>query len=115
MTNGTLSGKQRHFVWMVGQLIVWAYEHGYELTFGETYRTPDQEALDWQAGRGILRSLHMIRLAIDLNLFIGGHYQPDTAAYRPLGEYWESLGGAWGGRFTNPYGNHFSLEYNGTC
>ncbi|HBJ0947911.1 TPA: M15 family metallopeptidase, partial [Escherichia coli] len=30
------------------------------------------------------------------------------------GEYWESLGGSWGGRFkSRPDGNHFSLEHNG--
>ena len=28
-----------------------------------------------------------------------------------LGEYWESIGGSWGGRFND--GNHYSLEHNG--
>ncbi len=65
-------------------------------------------------GKGIANSLHCQRLAVDFNLFINGIYQTDTAAYKPLGEYWESLGGAWGGRFkSRPDGNHFSFEYNG--
>ncbi|EJY8354924.1 M15 family metallopeptidase, partial [Cronobacter sakazakii] len=47
-------------------------------------------------------------------LFINGKYATRTEDYLPLGEYWESLGGSWGGRFkTNPDGNHFSLEHNG--
>ncbi|HAO1973206.1 TPA: M15 family peptidase, partial [Escherichia coli] len=29
------------------------------------------------------------------------------------GEYWESIGGTWGGRFSRADGNHFSLEHNG--
>jgi len=28
-----------------------------------------------------------------------------------LGEYWEGMGGSWGGRFSD--GNHFSLTHNG--
>ncbi|HGV6771546.1 TPA: M15 family metallopeptidase, partial [Escherichia coli] len=61
----------------------------------------------------IRNSLHTLRLAVDFNLFINGEYQTDTDAYRPLGEYWESIGGTWGGRFSRADGNHFSLEHNG--
>jgi hypothetical protein len=113
MINLTLRGKQSHFVWMLGQLIAWAYAHGYELTIGEATRTDAEALANYQAGRGILRSLHIIRLAVDLNLFIGGNYERDSAAYMPLGLYWESLGGSWGGRFSTPDGNHFSLEHDG--
>lgn len=108
-----LSGKQRHFAWMVGQLITWAYAHGYELVLGECKRDPRVAQLDAESGAGISNSLHLLSLAIDVALFIGGSYQTDSAAYTPLGEYWESLGGTWGGRFTRPDGNHFSLEHNG--
>lgn len=108
-----LSEKQQLFVVMVGNLIHWAEEHGYRLTFGEAYRTPEQAALNAHKGSGISNSLHTQRLAVDFNLFINGVYQTDSAAYRPLGEYWESLGGSWGGRFSKPDGNHFSLEHNG--
>jgi hypothetical protein len=51
-------------------------------------------------------SFHYMRLAIDLNLFWKGTYLTETADYEVLGEYWESLGGTWGGRFDD--GNHFS-------
>lgn len=110
----TLSEKQQLFTRLIAQLILWADEKGYRLTFGEAYRTPEQAALNAKTGSGISNSLHTKRLAVDLNLFINGQYQTDSAAYLPLGEYWESLGGSWGGRFkSRPDGNHFSLEHEG--
>ncbi|EEA2960285.1 M15 family peptidase [Salmonella enterica subsp. enterica serovar Heidelberg] len=110
----TLSEKQQLFTIMVANLIHWAEEHGYRLTFGEAYRTPEQAALNAKKGSGITNSLHTRRLAVDFNLFVNGQYQTRTEDYLPLGEYWESLGGSWGGRFkSRPDGNHFSLEYDG--
>lgn len=109
----SLGEKQRWFTNLVAQLIEWCYRQGFELTFGEAYRTPEQAALDAKSGSGIANSLHTKRLAIDLNLFIDGSYQTSTEAYRPMGEFWESLGGSWGGRFSKPDGNHFSLEHEG--
>ncbi|MCX8337940.1 M15 family metallopeptidase [Escherichia coli] len=108
-----LSEKQQLFAVMIADLIHWAQEHGYRLTFGEAYRTPEQAALNAKSGKGIRNSPHTLRLAVDFNLFINGKYQADTDAYRPLGEYWESIGGTWGGRFSRADGNHFSLEHNG--
>ncbi|KYT38048.1 M15 family metallopeptidase [Escherichia coli] len=108
-----LSEKQQLFAVMIADLIHWAQEHDYRLTFGEAYRTPEQAALNAKSGKGIRNSLHTLRLAVDFNLFINGEYQADTDAYRPLGEYWESIGGTWGGRFSRADGNHFSLEHNG--
>lgn len=107
----TLSEKQALFTVMIAKLIFWADEHGYRLTFGEAYRTPEQAKLNAQSGKGIASSLHTQRLAVDFNLFINGVYQTTTDAHRPLGEYWESIGGTWGGRFND--GNHYSLEHNG--
>jgi hypothetical protein len=109
----TLSEKQRKFVSMVAQLIQFTYAYGYELTFGEAYRSPERAAANAARGLGISNSLHTKCLAIDLNLFINGVYQTDSEAHRPLGEYWESLGGTWGGRFKKPDGNHYSLEHEG--
>jgi len=109
----SLSEKQQKFTVMIGRLIEWADQNGYGLTFGEAYRTPEQAQLNAKSGKGIANSLHTQRLAVDFNLFVNGQYQTDSAAYKPLGEYWESLGGAWGGRFSKPDGNHFSLEHNG--
>jgi len=108
-----LSDKQREFPLMVAALIQWAYEQGYELTLGEAYRTPEQAALNAASGKGIANTLHTKRLAIDLNLFKDGVYLTNSTDYLPLGEKWEQLGGSWGGRFSKPDGNHFSLSHEG--
>lgn len=111
----TLGEKQRKFTSLVGQLIAWAYANGYELTFGEAYRTPEQAALNAQTGAGIVHSLHIIRLAVDLNLFVGGDYKSDTDSYKSLGDFWKTLDPdcSWGGDFSKPDGNHFSLQHEG--
>jgi len=112
----TLGEKQRLFARLVGQLIVWAYSRGFELTFGEALRTEAQAAANAASGAGISNSLHKIRLAIDMNLFVAGIYQTDSGAYKPLGDYWKSLHPLcrWGGDFVKrPDGNHFSLEHEG--
>jgi len=108
----TLGDKQRLFVRLVGKLIEWAYAHGYELTFGDAYRDPRSHGAPGVEGvYGESYSNHKIRLAVDFNLFKNGKYLTSTEDYLPLGEYWESLGGAWGGRFGD--GNHFSMEHDG--
>ncbi len=110
----SLGNEQRLFVKMVGQLIAWAYEHGYELTFGDAYRDPRVFGpMGTKEGYGRASSNHKRRLAIDFNLFKDGVWLTATEDHRPTGEYWESIGGTWGGRFSNPDGNHYSLEYQG--
>ena len=100
----SLGSKQRRFTRMVAELILFAYRSGYELTFGDAYRDP-------RTPYGHTESLHRKRLAVDLNLFKDGKYLTATDDHTPLGEYWEHLGGTWGGRFKD--GNHYSLEHNG--
>lgn len=100
----TLREKQSRFAHMAAILILVAEEMGYEVTLGDAYRDP-------RAPYGHPNSLHKLRLAIDLNLFRDGQYLRDTKDYEPLGLFWESIGGSWGGRFHD--GNHFSLEHEG--
>ena len=112
----TLRQKQSVFVRLVASLILRAYRDGYELTFGETYRTPEQAALNAKKGIGAKTSLHTQRLAIDLNLFKDGVFLQTTEAHKPLGEWWEALSTpeyrcCWGGRFND--GNHYSIEHGG--
>ncbi len=98
---------------MVGSLLIWADAHGYKLVGGELQRSKAQAQANAQAGVGIVNSLHLLALAIDLHILReDGTYETDSAAYRALGEEWKSLGGSWGGRFARPDGNHFSLEHN---
>jgi len=95
---GAVREKQSKFVYMVARLILFAYESGYELTFGDAW-----------ASRGHKDgSFHYRRLAIDLNLFKDGAYLRETIDHLPLGEFWEGIGGTWGGRFKWPDGNHYS-------
>lgn len=99
-----LVSKQHKFTQMVARLLLQAEALGYEVTFGDAYRDPS-------AGYGHKRSLHQKRLAIDLNLFKNGEWLSKTEDHFALGEYWESIGGTWGGRFDD--GNHYSLEHEG--
>ena len=103
---------QRKFTLMIAQLIVFAYSKGYELTFGDAYRDPRLHGeLGQSKGYGNASSLHKLRLAVDFNLFKDGKYLKTTEDHKELGEFWEALGGTWGGRFDD--GNHYSLKYRG--
>lgn len=109
-----LGDKQRQFTRMIGLLIEWAYQNGYELTFGDAYRDPRLHgSVGEKKGYGAASSNHKVRLAVDFNLFKDGKFLTATEDHRPLGEYWESLGGSWGGRFKSADGNHYSLEHEG--
>lgn len=109
----TLGQKQRRFTKMVAKLIDFAYANGYELTFGDAYRDPRLHGdMGVKKGYGHSKSNHKIRLAVDFNLFKDGKYLASSEDHKPLGEFWESIGGTWGGRFND--GNHYSLEHNGT-
>ena len=95
-----LREKQSAFVRMTAKLILYASSIGYDFTYGDAYRDP-------RCPYGSKTSKHHDRLAVDFNLFIDGKYRRDTEAHKPLGEYWESIGGTWGGRFKNKDGNHY--------
>lgn len=103
--------KQQRFAVMAADLIKFLTEKGYGITFGEAWRTPEQAALNAAKGIGIKNSLHIDRLAIDLNLFADGVWLKNPDNYKTAGEFWESIGGTWGGRFGDA--NHFSLTHDG--
>lgn len=112
--------KQYIFSGLVARLILYAYQQGYKVTLGEAWRSPETCELYEKEGKGIRNSLHNDRLAIDLNLFKNDDYLIDSAQYIVLGEFWEGLSDAsmgikcvWGGSFTQPDGNHFSIEHRG--
>lgn len=112
----TLREKQSIFALEVANLIQHAYALGYEITFGETYRSPEEAERLAKAGLGKKTSLHTKRLAIDLNLFKDGIYLTKTEDHRELGEWWEFQSTdkytcCWGGRFKD--GNHYSIEHGG--
>lgn len=118
----TLREKQSAFARCAAALIQQMERSGYEVTFGETYRPPETAALFAKQGKGSKNSLHIQRLAIDLNLFLNGKYLTATEDHRIFGEWWEAYGLKlglplyWGGRFVDkkgrpePDGNHYSLS-----
>jgi hypothetical protein len=95
----SLQSRQSQFLHMLVLLILYAEQRGYQLTGGD---------LSAKSGH-IKGSFHYKRLAIDLNLFKDNVYLRKTEAHLFLGEFWESIGGTWGGRFRNKDGNHYSL------
>ncbi len=117
----SLGSKQRLFAQLFGEFLMWIYEQGYAVTFGDAYRDPrvfGQVGEKKPGSYGRSKSNHKIRLAKDLNLFKkneAGHWQymTETEDHRPLGEHWESMHPLcrWGGYFND--GNHYSLEHNG--
>jgi hypothetical protein len=115
----TESEQQRLFAKLVGDLLVWIYysqaSMGWEITFGEAWRTPEQAALDASKGIGIAHSLHTERMAIDLNLWKNGAYTSNPEDYRPIGDYWKLLNPLcrWGGDFKIVDADHFSLAWDG--
>lgn len=122
-----LVSRQWIFLRTFSALVQWADQRGYVLTAGELWRPPEMVAIYAADGRGVEKSQHPKRLAVDLNLFLrpvhGGSlvYQTDSAAYEPLGDFWEAQHELcrWGGRFTkklpsglvvpDPDGNHFEV------
>lgn len=105
----SLGSDQREFTRMLQLLLEFLHDNGYEATLGDAYRDKRVHG-DYgvRVGYGHSRSFHKKRLAIDLNLFKDGKYLTDTEDHRPLGMFWKSIGGTWGGDFKKKDGNHYS-------
>ena len=111
-----MSKLQEEFAQSAAKLIQKAAELGYTVTLGEAWRTAEQAQWDADHGKGISHSLHMERLAIDLNFFKDGVYLTDGSKIKEVGTWWKSLGTnyRWGGDFQHlPDGNHFSITPDG--
>ena len=116
----TLLEKQFLFSKLISKFILELGDSGYGVTLGEAHRSDETAAIYAAKGKGILKSVHRIRLAFDLNLFKDGIYLTRTESYLEAGELWESYSTeeikcCWGGRFMSLQdGNHFSIEHDGT-
>ena len=120
MSEPTLSERQRLFVKCLGALIQYATQQRYELTLGEGYILEQRKTRSGNVvsdGVHMPGSLHYVRLAQDLNLWVGGMYITDGGhpAWTDLGTYFEGLDPLcrWGGRFRSGDANHVSVTYNG--
>ena len=96
-----LSEKQRIFTYNIACLIHFAYDQqGIELTFGEAYRTKEQQKIYIEQGKSqTMNSNHLNRLAVDFNFFVDGKLTYDWEVVKPIGDYWKSLHpkNRWGG------------------
>lgn len=98
----TLRETQSTFAKNFAEFISWLYSEGYEVTFGEAYRTSEQA--EWYKKTGFskagLKSLHCSRLAFDINIFKNGNLL-SSKDLTDVGMKWESMHpyNSWGGFF----------------
>lgn len=112
----TLHQAQALHVRLIAKLIEFVYaQPGYELTWGEAFRTAEQAQWDETNHTGIVNSVHCQRLAVDFMLFKNGFYLTDPSEYTFMGEYWKTLDPLcrWGGDFEIVDADHFSITWNG--
>lgn len=112
----TLGDKQKLFAKYFGMLLTWLYANGYEVTINEVLRTRAQADANTASGAGISKSLHLLKLAGDINIFKYGQFLITVEEIRPVGNYWKSLDPncCWGGDFkTSPDADHFSYTHEG--
>jgi hypothetical protein len=111
----SLGERQELFTYLLAELILFIYGRGYKVRMGEVLRTKAQAEANAASGAGISNSLHLDKLAADLNLFKDGVFLTESEDHRPFGEFWKSLHEdcAWGGDFSRPDGNHYSISFDG--
>jgi hypothetical protein len=106
--------KQELFSILIAEHVIWLYEQGYKVRWGDTYRDARVHGVVGEKkGYGNAYSMHKDKCAADLNLFKNGEFLTTTEGHRISGEKWESRHDlcAWGGRWKD--GNHYSLEHEG--
>jgi hypothetical protein len=117
-----LAQKQALFARLMAQLTLWIFDQGWELTLSDGGVTLQRKvelqdgtrvkAIDREHREG---SLHYVRLAQDVNLFVDGEYITDGShpAYQMIGRRWKGMDSLarWGGDFGDA--NHFSLAHDG--
>lgn len=111
----TLGDKQKLFAKYFGMLLTWLYANGYEVTINEVLRTKQQATINAATGAGIVNSLHLYKLAGDINIFKNGHFLTTVEEIKPVGDYWKSIDTncCWGGDFHKPDADHFSYTHEG--
>ena len=100
----TLRERQSVFAVMLGKLLCFADKQGTPVCILELYRSLETQKA--YVARGVsktLNSKHLEGLAVDLvfleDLRDDGKMNYSPEKYLTLGQFWESIGGRWGGRF----------------
>ena len=111
---------QSLLVLSIGKLFAYAQSKNYVLTLAEGFVQEvrkTREGLWVQDGVHMPSSLHYLRLAQDLNLWVDGELitHGSHLAWQDLGDFWENLDPscAWGGHFTSHDACHFSIAFKG--
>lgn len=96
----SLSWRQAEFTHAFALLVLKAESLGLHVKVQEWNRLESTQKEYVAAGKSkTINSRHLDRLAVDIALILpSGEVLTGGEAFRPLGEYWESLGGRWGGR-----------------
>jgi len=110
MSLGEMQEKQ---VSMLARLVIYGESLGCRFRQGDAYRDRRTNG-EWgeKIGYSAAHSVHKIKLANDLNLFIDGEWiiNSDHPMWIVLHDYWELMGGA---PMIENDANHFSQEYKG--
>ncbi|MDD3466639.1 MAG: M15 family metallopeptidase [Campylobacterales bacterium] len=99
----SLVSEQNEFLKDVAKLIEFCAQKGFIITGGELYRTEAQQSIYLKEGKSkTSNSMHLKRLAIDLNFFVNGALSYDKTVLSSVGAFWESLNpkNRWGGNFS---------------
>ncbi len=111
----TINDKQAEFANHIAQLIVWAHKNGIAVMGAEWFRTPEQAEIYAKQGKGIRKSNHRLKLALDLFVVENGTVTWHDEPYAKLGAKWKTMHplARWGGDFRGRDSVHFSFEHQG--
>lgn len=112
----TLQAARVAFTLALAELVLYATSIGHSLALAEgmdriTAKDPTTDHMK--------NSNHEIGLAQDIDLYLNGIYMSATEDHAILGEWWENYGVehgcplVWGGNFSKPDGNHYSMRWLG--
>lgn len=98
----TLREEQNIFSRDLVKLLTFLFEHGYEVSIGEVFRTPEQQKIYVDTGRSkTLYSNHLKKCAADLAIFKDGKLLTSKEELQFVGDAWEvmSAKNSWGGNW----------------
>ncbi len=90
----------------LGKLAQYAYENDIDFIITSFSRTPEEQNKLYKEGKSkcdgyAIKSRHQLWRAFDVAVIRDGEIVWEGDEYTRLGEYWESLGGVWGGRWAS--------------
>lgn len=112
----SLNAKQARFTYKIAQLIVWAKESlGVDLIGAELFRTKEQAEIYAKTGKGIINSVHRLKLALDMYVYKDGKILWDSNYYHAIGRKWKSMDddARWGGDMKRRDVYHYSFYHKG--